>query len=235
MRRAVALALTVTAAACATGGTAGDDIDARRVDAPIAIDAADTPIDAAATDAAATDALPVDALPVDALPVDALPVDALPVDAPVTVDAPTTIDASTIDAGTTVPDTCAQARDLTAAATGGTGVTVTGDTTGAADDIRPASACTGYLPDGPDHVYVVNLTAGQTVTATATATTAWDISLELVTPCTLTPTCLAGADSGTTGGETAMYTATAATTVFIAVDGYNPGVQGPYSLLVRIQ
>ena len=99
----------------------------------------------------------------------------------------------------------------------------------------PTGTCTGYVPDGPDHIYMVTLNAGQMVTATATPTSSWDISLELVTPCSTSPACLAGSDAVITGAETASFTATAATTVYVVVDGYNPGVAGPYSLLVRIQ
>ena len=235
----LASALSLAAlAACASGSATGDDVDvdAARVDArpvdaaEVAIDAADVdapvPVDAAATDAASVDAIATDATPIDATPIDAAPIDAA-----------VPIDAMPIDGGTTtVPDTCAQAQNLTAAAAMGTGTTVTGNTTGAADDVSsPTGTCTGYTPDGPDHIYMVTLNAGQRVTATATPTTSWDISLELVTPCSTSPACLAGSDSVITGAETATYLATAATTVYVVVDGYNPGVAGPYSLLVRIQ
>lgn len=161
-------------------------------------------------------------------------VDAPPgaIDAPLgTIDAALPIDAAM--AGN--PDTCTQANDLTAAAMGA-GTTVSGNTTGYADDVATPSACTGYTSDGPDAIYAVNLTAGQVLTATATPTSPWDISLELVMPCTITPTCLDGADSGFGGDpEIASYTATSAVTVFVVVDGYNPGVAGAYSLNVRIQ
>lgn len=117
----------------------------------------------------------------------------------------------------------------------GAGTTITGDTTGYADDVATPSSCTGYTSDGPDAIYAVNLSAGQTVTAIATPTTAWDLSLEIVMPCALAPTCLDGADSGFGGDpETASYTATGAVTVYVVVDGYNPGVEGGYSLNVRI-
>ncbi|MBE7452385.1 MAG: hypothetical protein HS111_26940 [Kofleriaceae bacterium] len=151
-------------------------------------------------------------------------------------DAGPATDASVDAPAGTGPDTCAQAQDLTAAAMNAGGVTVTGDTTGYADDIRPPSSCTGYLPDGPDAIYAVTVAAGVTITATATPTpTTWDISLELVQPCTLTPTCLAGADASISGPETLTYTTTAAGTYYVVVDGYNPGVQGPYALNVRLQ
>ena len=90
--------------------------------------------------------------------------------------------------------------------------------------------------DGPDAIYSVTLATGETVTATATPTTSWDISLELVTACVYSATCAAGSDSAFEGSpESVTYTATAAGTFFIAVDGYNPGVAGPFTLSVHIQ
>lgn len=222
--------------ACASGSSTGDDvaIDAARIDAR-PVDAADQPIDAPTpVDAAAIDAAPVDATATDAAP----PTDAAPIDAATPIDAAMPVDAMPIDGGTTTaPDTCAQAQNITAAAATPTGTTITGNTTGAVDDVTsPTGTCTGYTPDGPDHVYMVTLNAGQMVTATATPTTSWDISVELVTPCGLTPTCLAGADaSASAGAETASYTAAAAQTVYVIVDSWSAGVAGPYSLLVRIQ
>ncbi|MCA9680532.1 MAG: hypothetical protein H6709_09395 [Kofleriaceae bacterium] len=224
---ALAALAAAALAACASGSDqpVGDDDtaapDARVTPGPDAADPIDaTPVDGATIDGATIDGATIDATPIDATPIDATPIDAMPIDG--MVGGPT--------------DTCAQAQDLTAAANMAGGVTVVGDTTGYADDVNPASSCTGYAPDGPDSIYVVTLTAGQTVTATATPTTSWDISLELVTPCATTPTCLDGADSGLSGAaETATYTAGAAQTVYVVVDGYNPGVAGPYSLLVQVQ
>ena len=156
-----------------------------------------------------------------------------PVDAP--VDAPSPIDGGVDAPQVTAPDTCVQATELTAMAASAGGVTLTGNTTGYADDVRTGSSCTGYVADGPDAIYLVNLAAGQTVTATGTPA-GWDLSLELVNPCAATPTCLRGADSGVDGDpESATYTATAATAVYVVVDGYNPGIAGAYSLNVRVQ
>lgn len=191
---------------CATGGSGGDDTDAPKADT---VDAPPGAIDAPR---------PIDAPP----PVDAPPG---PIDAPLPVDAP----------ASTAPDTCAQAQDLTATAFGA-GVTVTGDTTTFVDDVTTPSSCTGYTADGPDAIYQVNLVAGQTLTATATPTTAWDISLELVTPCAQVPTCLDGSDLGFGGDpELLLYTSGVAQTVYLVVDGYNPGIAGAYSLTVRVQ
>lgn len=203
--RAAAVSLVVFAA-CAQGqgGGDGDDVDARAIDAKQDL---------------------VDAPNVDAPPgaIDAA------VDAP-----PSAIDAGIDAPPGAAPDTCAQAQDVTAGAMMAGGITVTGDTTGYADDVRPASSCTGFLPDGPDAIYSVTVNAGVTITAVATPTTGWDISLELVQPCTATPTCLDGSDV-ITGPETVMFTTTAQGTYYIVVDGYNPGVAGPFSLNVRVQ
>ena len=200
----VAAVSLVVLAACAQGSSGGDEVDARGIDAKQDL------------------------------------VDAATSDAPGTIDASSNIDAaSNVDAGIdappgAAPDTCAQTQDITAGAMLVNGITLTGDTTGYADDVRPASACTGFLPDGPDAIYSVTVNAGVTITAVATPTTGWDISLELVQPCAATPTCLDGSDV-ISGAETVMYTTTAQGTFYIVVDGYNPGVAGPFSLNVRVQ
>lgn len=197
----------VLLAACAQGTSGGDGDD---VDASTAIDAKLDNIDAPSVDAPPGS--------IDAA-----------VDAP-----PSAIDAGIDAPPGAAPDTCAQAQDITAGAMMTNGITVTGDTTGYADDVRPASTCTGFLPDGPDAIYSVTVNAGVTITAVATPTTGWDISLELVQPCAATPTCLDGSDV-ITGPETVMFTTTAQGTYYIVVDGYNPGVAGPFSLNVRVQ
>lgn len=204
----VSLVSLVGVASCAQG-TSGGDGDDDGVDAP----GADAKVDL------------VDAPAVDAPPgaIDAA------VDAP-----PGAIDGGIDAPPGAAPDTCAQALDVTAGAMQAGGITVTGDTTGYADDVRPASSCTGFLPDGPDAIYSVTVNAGVTITAVATPTTGWDISLELVQPCSATPTCLDGSDA-ISGPETVTYTTTAQGTYFIVVDGYNPGVAGPFSLNVRLQ
>lgn len=144
-------------------------------------------------------------------------------------------DAMTTPSG--MVDTCAEALDLTAAATGAGGTTVTGDTTGYVNDVQPDSSCTGYTPDGPDAIYVVTATAGQVLTATVTPTpTAWDVSIYVTQGCTLTPTCLAGADVDAGGGpESVTHTVAANGAYHVVVDGWNPGVEGPYSLHVTLE
>jgi len=160
-----------------------------------------------------------------------------PVDAPHTIDAPQGIDAppaidAAIDAPINLtPDTCAQAQNITAGALVAGGITVTGNTTGYANDIQPANNCSGFNADGPDAIYLVNVTAGQVITATLT--TAWDSSIELTSNCTLAATCLVGQDDG--DPETFTYTAPAAATLYAIVDSWDPGAFGAYSLNVRIQ
>lgn len=162
--------------------------------------------------------------PIDAPP---MPIDASPIDAtPMPIDAPPG----------TVPDTCAMAEDVTTEALTAGGATRTGNTTGLVNDVTTDSGCSGYTADGEDAIYAITVTAGQTITATATPSTAWDISLALVSPCQLTPTCHDGADSGFDGDpETVSFTGAPAGTYYLVVDSYNPGEVGAYSVNIRIQ
>lgn len=218
MRRPVLVpvALSVLLGACASGSEGSGDPDASGGGGPP--DAAK--VDEPDADPGAPDAAPAPdaALAPDAAPgtPDAMPIDAMPPVGP--------------------PDTCAQAEDVTADALTAGGAVRTGDTTGHADDVSLPSTCTGYTTDGPDDIYAVTVTAGQTITATATPATAWDISLELVSPCAATPTCHDGSDSGFGGGaESVSFQATAAGTYYIAVDSYDPDDFGGYSVTIRVQ
>jgi hypothetical protein len=159
-------------------------------------------------------ALPIDASPTP--PVDAAEPDAMP---------PTAV------------DTCNQALDLTTAAITPAGAMVTGDTTGYINDVEPPTTCTGYGPDGPDALYRVEATAGQTITATVTPTgPGWDTSIYVTQTCVLAATCLAGADaSAGSDPETVTWSVTGAGTYYVVVDSYLPSVYGPYSLHVRLQ
>jgi len=155
------------------------------------------------------------------------------IDAPQLIDAPQAIDAPmSIDAPINVtPDTCAQAQNVTTGALVAGGITLTGNTTGYANDIQPTNNCSGFIADGPDAIYLINVTAGQVITATLT--TAWDSSIELTSNCTLAAACLVGQDNG--DPETFTYTAPAAATLYVIVDSWDPGAFGAYSLNVRIQ
>ena len=155
-------------------------------------------------------------------------VDAPPADAG--VDAP--IDAPGSDGRPLGNDVCAGAEDLTAAASGATGVTVVGDLTGYGNDVEPPQACTGFVNDGPDAVYVLTVGPGKIVTATLTPQ-GWDGAVELVQPCVRTPICLAGSDGG--DPEVATFTTTAAITLYVVVDSWDATSFGPYALNVRVQ
>ncbi len=227
--------LLMTLAACAQGQEGGTAVDAPvqgQLDAPAA-DAPDT--DAPDTDAAPTDAPVTDAAAIDAAAIDAAAIDAAAIDAPA-IDAPATdaaTDAMSIDGGViTAGDTCAQAQDITAPAMQGTGVVLTGNLTGYANNIQPSSACTGFTNDGPDSIYILTLgTAGRVITATVDAP--WDSAVEIVQPCAMTPTCLIGRDAG--NPESVTYTTTAAGTFYVIVDSWDPGAYGAYTLTVRVQ
>jgi len=156
-------------------------------------------------------------------PIDApigTPIDAA-IDAPIIIDAP---------AGGP-PDTCAQAQNITTGALGATGITVTGNTTGYANDIQPANNCSGFIADGPDAIYAINVTVGQVITASLTTT--WDSSIELTSTCALAAVCIKGQDDG--DPETFTHTATAAATLYVIVDSWHAGAFGAYSLNVKIQ
>jgi hypothetical protein len=214
-------ALVLLVAGCATGASTLEpgEIDAAATDARRSDDASDEVSDAAPGDGAAS----LDAASTDAASIDAASIDASPVDSG--IDAP--------PGGPT--DTCAQAIDLTSQA-GGNGVTVNGTTIGYANDISMATTCTGYTTTAPDAIYRVDLAAGQTLTVTGDPTTTWDLSLLVVAPCSLTPACLVGDDNGFAGTtETVTYTATAAISAYVIVDGYTTNIVGPYALTVRVQ
>lgn len=87
---------------------------------------------------------------------------------------------------------------------------------------------------GPENVYAVNLTTGQTLTATLTGTGS-DTALYFIQDCNdITNTCLAGAD--TYGAETVTYTATADGVVYIVADNWSTTVTAvDYTLNVTIQ
>jgi hypothetical protein len=172
--------------------------------------------------------------------------DAPPVpDAPPAPDAPPHIDAppGTPDApppppdasSAADPDTCAMPEDLTAAASTPAGATVTGDTTGYANDTQPASSCTGYTPDGPDAIYTISATAGQTITAMVTPGL-WDASIFIASNCQLDAACLAGADDSPFPGDYEIVQLVAPSTgvYFVVVESWDPGDYGTYQLDVTL-
>lgn len=131
-------------------------------------------------------------------------------------------------------DACANAQNITAAASQPGGTTIVGDTTGGVDNVLTPGECTGYAADGPDDVYAITVIVGDRVAVTMTPTTSWDPSIELVAACGAVA-CLAGQDELFVGAaESLTHTFTAAGTFYIVADGYNPGIAGPYTLSVTI-
>ncbi len=136
-----------------------------------------------------------------------------------------------------VNDFCNMAMDLTADATSG-GADVFGDTTNYANDLEPATSCTsGFGLDGPDAMYRVDATAGQTITATVTPqASSFDVGMYIVPDCNSATTCLAGIDAvAGTGAETLTYTATTTASYYLIVNSYLGSEYGCYELQVSVQ
>ncbi|NOX57312.1 MAG: hypothetical protein GXP29_00440 [Planctomycetes bacterium] len=96
---------------------------------------------------------------------------------------------------------------------------------GANGDYSPGgfgNACTGFSAPGPDVVYELNLPATQDVTIVMSPGATLDASLYVVTDCADPEgTCVAGDDSGLSGGpETVTFSAVAGTTYFIIADAF---------------
>lgn len=94
-----------------------------------------------------------------------------------------------------------------------------------------AESCTGYWLDGSDVFYSVSLQAGQSVTATLTPGAEFDGAVYVMGDCAQ-PMCLGGMDRAPKGGvETLRFTAPAAGTYRLVVDGAAGG--GSYRLQVQ--
>jgi hypothetical protein len=141
-------------------------------------------------------------------------------------------DASACDLAITegTRDTCGQARDLTPDANQTGGTTVYGNTTGYAGDLTPSTLpdCTTSPEPGPDAIWRVTLTTGQSLTVTLTPY-GWSGDVYVVDACTATADCVGG------GAMFSPVTVTpAAGTYYIVVDSRSAGVSGCFSLDVTI-
>ncbi|HUH01878.1 MAG TPA: PPC domain-containing protein, partial [Kofleriaceae bacterium] len=134
-------------------------------------------------------------------------------------------------------DACADAIDLTADATSG-GALIYGDTSSYTNYLEPDSACTdGFGLDGPDAMYKVDATAGQTIAATVTPSgNTFDVGMYILNDCASATPCLAGTDDvAGTGPESLSYLVPTTGTYYIIVDSYVPSANGCYGLQVGVQ
>lgn len=217
------LLLSSLVCACGGGDGDGDPVDARAIDAPAADAATDGPdvdapgVDAATTDAA-TDASPDSSVVPDAMTTDA-GIDAMP-----------------------LPGEICQMPETISIPGGMGSATVSGTTLGYADNYRPPTTCTGYLEDGPDHVYTISIPSGSRLNATVTGSGGFDPAIYLVgspaAMCDANPiVCLDGDDAGTATTVNAVRydnTTNAAVTVFVVIDGTNETMGGAYMIAATV-
>jgi hypothetical protein len=152
-----------------------------------------------------------------------------------TVDAqPDSPDANTIDAGGGgTGDTCAEAIDITAAASAAGGTTEAGSTAGYTNTLEPPTACTVYGEDGPDVIYYVVASSGDNLAVVMTPT-GYDGAVYILSNCD-NDSCVAGADSGfDSDAETLSYPIPADGTYYIVVDSFMTDEFGNYTLAVTL-
>lgn len=132
--------------------------------------------------------------------------------------------------------TCAGATPLALAASP---LTVSGDTSGAANEFGAAIACgTGLTFDGPQRYYRLALAAGTTYTITLKPT-GFDAALYLFgdtscQPGSIETQCTGQvADTGRAGGQEQLVITPQATQDYVcAVDSFDPAAAGPFTLTV---
>jgi hypothetical protein len=136
--------------------------------------------------------------------------------------------------GTTSPDLCASAMDMTSGAIVAGGMTVNGDTSALMNDLSPpATGCTGYSNPGPDAIFQVTASAGQTIRATVRSDL-WDASVFIASAC-MNSACVAGADAEFDEPETTSFTVATAGTYFVVVDSWDASTAGCFELTVAIE
>ncbi|MDX9720543.1 MAG: DUF4215 domain-containing protein [Myxococcota bacterium] len=126
-------------------------------------------------------------------------------------------------------DNCALPVD----ATGG------GSFTGSFDDFVNdysllGTGCTGWTSAGPDAVYVVDVMAGEILTATLTGAGV-DTSLYILTDCGVLSSCVAGKDSAGTVAETVSYASPIDQTLYVIADTYSSTASGTYELELEVR
>jgi len=212
--RALVLLTAILAAACATGSN-DDDVP---VDGPPGVDA-NHPVDASH---------PADA----SHPIDAGP----PADAASHIDASGPVDAAAADAGSSgTGDTCAEAIDLTDGATHPGGTTDSRYSGDYSNYLEPPSSCTnGYGEDGPDVIYYVVASAGDSLYVVLTPYD-YDGAVYILSDCSDPSSCVGGSDSGYSGDpEIVDYTIPSPGTYYIVADSYLPDEFGDFTISVTL-
>lgn len=164
----------------------------------------------------------------------------LAADAPPGPDAPPDAPVDVCARAAVAPDNdrCADAIDITGAASAPAGATLYGDTTGYAADLNPAiiATCTGAPTPGPDAIYRLDAAAGATVELELTPVD-WDGAIYLLDACTTSATCLGGHDDLAVGTiETRSISIATAGTYYVIVDSRltNATGRGCFTLRVRL-
>lgn len=148
-------------------------------------------------------------------------------------------DATTNRCTAPVGDACLDPFDATPAAVA-TPTLMAGTIAGNDDySLVAGNICTGSQTPANDQTYVVDLTAGQVLTASlvSTAGTPEDLAMYLTSDCDAVPnSCLAGTDAQPAGAmpETLTYTATGDETVYIIVDSFFANAAGTFDLTVEV-
>jgi len=103
------------------------------------------------------------------------------------------------------------------------------------NSLDPGTLCTPFSQPGNEIVYQVALLAGQTLSATATPSAGFDLSLYLLSSCD-PASCVLGADASfTSQPESLIYTAAVDETIYIVVDAWSPQAQGFFTLDLALQ
>jgi len=146
--------------------------------------------------------------------------------------APTSQD-HTPSINTPINDTCAGAIVIPCGS-----FNLAGDTDTATNDYTfPAdtSSCTGFIEDGRDVVYRMNIVAGDSIWVDASSPSS-DMSIYIITNCAdPTASCVVGEDSTDVGGkETLRYKFTSSGTYYMIIDSFGLNFGGPWTAIGQL-
>ncbi len=99
-----------------------------------------------------------------------------------------------------------------------------------------ASSCTGYIENGRDVVYRLNIVAGDSLWVNVSSS-ATDISVYVITDCASPSTsCVAGEDSTDVGGsESLRHKFTSTGTYYLVIDSFGNNTSGPWTAIGQLQ